>query len=167
MSYDLHTYRAVGPRPSVEEAEAHLEREEAEAEEPARILDEAARAQRAALAEAIAHHDPHLTVQRIGEDAFEFDTNDDRCAVQLVLGADGASITVPYWYDAAQAEAVFARVLGYLRVLGEAGNHHVYDPQTGVAFEPRTVERFDVEVYLQGVGHTAALTRKKPWWRFW
>ena len=51
-------------------------------------------------------------------------------AMQISVYARSAAITVPYWFEGADAERVMARAFEYARVLAETCGYTVWDPQT-------------------------------------
>lgn len=68
---------------------------------------------------------------------------------------DNVSIMVPYWYEGAEIDKVFAQVSACLRVIGKAAGYFVYDSQKEVAYDP-------VKTELGGRGVYAEIMRSLP-----
>jgi hypothetical protein len=124
MSYDLIGLR-VPPGMTVEEFH---EDEERELDDRPPTDEERAAMER--LAQAVAEVDPRA--ERFdGDDFVEF----TRDAIQVSLYARESGITIPYWFDGKQADAMLERAMAYARVLAQQGGYTVYDPQTGEVVE--------------------------------
>jgi len=86
-------------------------------------------------------------------------------AIQVSLYCDQAAISVPYWYEGDQAEAVMARMQAYAAVLTEVGGYTVWDPQT----EEIVTGPGARDVYSAGVDAVKQLAEDPPkrrrWWQ--
>ena len=94
-------------------------------------------------------------------------------AVQLTVYGDHVDIAIPYWYIGADADRVFSQISEYLRIIRRTAGFFVYDPQTGIAFDPEQsvfqdhLEYDKVVKDLPNIAALAGKTRTKPWWKFW
>lgn len=163
MTYDIYCYRPTSKLPSVEEARAVLEgpaRQDTEAREGA------GRVWR--IVEALMQCNPRL--EPFGFDfskvagskeaqekilGAELNTPVGELSLQISVSADEAGITIPYWYEGAEADQVFSIASAYLRILGRTGGFFVYDPQIELAFDPLKDE-------LNGLNLYKMMTRRLP-----
>ena len=143
------------------------------------------------IADALINHNPNLTV-------FEFDyeqiaklqkisvaearlkfrhlelngPEDDDNGIQITLGDDDASVTVPYWHDEADASNTFRAIWEYLKIISEEAGYVIYDPQIDRIIDPRKGFSDALASYgtvMSKIHETLPATspEKKPWWRFW
>jgi hypothetical protein len=161
MSYDLHAFEL----PPGRDAREHYESGDAGvSEEPPTA---AQRAWMDRLAAALMAVDP--AAERVDdEDSVEIDTD----SMQVMVFADQAAISVPYWFEGEEAEAVMRRAHEYARVLHEVGGLTVYDPQLEeVVGEETTSPGASVpamEDTAAGLDELVADDREKvPRWKFW
>jgi hypothetical protein len=187
MSYDLWSF----PVPSGEDPLEMVQRF-MEAEEDAEVLDPdpAKEARKRILAERIVAGNPKmepfvLQYEQIAEMQkitvaeakrkyryIELDCGEGGNGVQVTLHDDHATVTVPYWHQGAQAEAVFTEIWGYLRVLHEEGDCLTYDPQLERMLDlgkdfTEVLKRY-VGVARQVKASSPEIPKAtKPWWKFW
>jgi hypothetical protein len=151
MSYDLEAFH-LPPGTDPGDYESELDDRPPTPEE---------RAAMERLGEAVLAVDPSAE-RHDGDDFIEIDTED---AIQVSLYANEAGISVPYWYEGEQAEAVMARVFEYAAVLREIGGYTVYDPQTGEVVEgPAGRHSYAAGVEMLHSVPDAAPPRQS-WWR--
>lgn len=196
MSYDLYCYPSKSGVPNSAEAQAFVEAVGA-AEESGLAIETSSRAKERVTA-ALVEHNPRLEpfnfdygeiakFQKISEDEaralyrhVELNPPDGDLAIQLTVFDDHVAISVPYWYEGSKADQVFSQLSGYLRVIANASDFLAYDPQTGMAFDPRHTELLDHQHYdkvLQDMPKIVARAKReiaeqsteqpKPWWKFW
>ncbi|MGC4086822.1 MAG: hypothetical protein QM756_02775 [Polyangiaceae bacterium] len=182
MTYDLYfvPYDA-GSEPSA--VQAFLEQESEEGHEAAAAPNERVAAALLALNAGLERFEfDYAEIARLQETSveeaqrqnthIELNTASNN-GIQTTLFSNQASITVPYWYVGEKAEAVFAEIASYAKVLTEQGPYRVYDPQLD-----RVIDDFDeiraaaLERYCYIVRRMprvvrGALNNKKPWWQFW
>lgn len=185
MSYDVYCYRPNSEVPDAKEAETIIT-----AEEDAVFRDdEEARKIKQSIATALIEHNPRL-------EPFKFDHNEiarmlkvsvdeaqarwnhielnppeGELAIQLTIHWDNVILTIPYWYTGPEADAVFQKLTGYLRVIRKSVGFFVYDPQTGRTFDPDKEEFGSHAEYDRIAGNLPAIIAqgapRKPWWKFW
>ena len=161
MSYDLSAF----PLPAGMPAAEYVESDAYEALDDSPPTQE----QRAAMeraAEALLALDPSA-------ERFE----DARCiehtaaaAIQVSLYPRSAGITVPYWYEDSEADAVMERVFAYARVLSETLGYTVWDPQTETVVEPGAPQRDAASAVLSEISSRMdelAQPPRRPWWKIW
>lgn len=190
MSYDLYCYRATSGVPNPAEAQAQVEAiNEAEAEE-AGVTTATSGGIKERITAALIEHNPRLEpfkfdyrkiaeLQKISEDEararyrhVELNSPDGDLAIQLTVCDDHVFIAIPYWYKGSEANQVFSQLSGYLRVIANTSGFFAYDPQSGVAFDPRQTELRDHQHYDRVVADLPKIVAQeenqpKPWWRFW
>lgn len=159
MSYDLDAFR---PRAGLS-AREHYESEAFEESllanaEPTPGL----RAAMMRLADALHALDP-TAERRDDGGCIEISTD----AVQVSLYAGGSSVTLPYWFTGAEADAAVTHAFACARVLRDTGGYAVYDPQTGLKVGEDGDEAAAREAYAQGAAALAEQDRRarRPWWR--
>jgi|tagenome__1003787_1003787.scaffolds.fasta_scaffold20117585_2 hypothetical protein len=154
MSYDLIALRV----PPGTDPLAYYSDEEREEEIDDAPPTASEREQMERLASAVAALDP--SAERYdGDDVIEFTTD----AIQVSLFAREAAITMPYWFDGAEAEQQLARMTAYAQVLREHGGYTVIDPQTEEVVGDTAIA---ADTYA---GTREAVKRigneKRRWWR--
>ena len=162
MSYDLEAFR-VPPEMTPDEFYASEEREAASLEDEAPpTADERAAMER--LADALEAIDP--TAERADGDTFiEINTE----SLQVSLYPNEAAVTIPYWFEGDEADAVMERAFEYARVLRDVGGYTVYDPQNEqvVGDERGTA----AETYRGTMGAVRRIGEevapKRRGWKFW
>lgn len=111
--------------------------------------------------------------------------------IQLSLYSHEAAITVPYWYEGEEADAVMARVFRLAAVVERETGLQGYDPQAGLplaeaaaemGLSRATFDRVAEAMAGMGLGPPAAgpapvaeateepappTGARRPWWRFW
>ncbi len=187
MSYDIYCFRRSSVTPSLEEAQAVVESEEA-LERPE---DEAARQTKQRIVRALMDHNPRLQPfefdhaeiaksmnisERQAREQWkhvELNPPEGDPAIQITVFGDHVSIDIPYWYTGAEADAVFNRLADYLRVLKRSAGYFAFDPQTDRIFDPDKEGLGDHESYervvrgMPAMGEKMAQQLKKPSWKFW
>jgi len=84
----------------------------------------------------------------------EYDSDD---GIEVSLDSDQATISVPYWYEGEQAEAVMERIQRYAAVLTEVGGYTVWDPQTEeVVTGPGARDLYSAGVHA---------VKRRRWWQ--
>ena len=192
MSYDLHFIRAESESDIVAAAEASLAAEENGIN--LGPIDATKERRKHALAEALITADPALSLADFDFPAIaaqeglteeeararfrhlelnngsEVQTN----GIQLTLFDDSASLTVPYWHDAARATAVWSEIWRCVDVLEAVGGFRVYDPQLERPVTRAADAAATLSSYLKGVDFTDTVARRvtespsrRPWWKFW
>ena len=188
MSYDLYCYRAASGVPNVAEAEALVEAinaaEEAGDTKPtssdtkeritAALIEHNPRFERfkfdfSKIAESlkISEDEARLRYQHI-----ELNPPEGDLAIQLTVYDDHVFISIPYWYQGSRADQVFSQLSEYIRVIRETAGFFAYDPQTGIAFDPRQTHLREHQQYDKVVRDlpkiaAEAIKSGKPWWKFW
>ncbi|GAB4070515.1 hypothetical protein GCM10028777_35900 [Angustibacter speluncae] len=115
--------------------------------------------------------------------------------IQLSLYGDEAAITVPYWYDGEEADAVMARVFRLAAVVERETGLQGYDPQAAMPLAEAAAEMGLSRATFDRVAEAMATTwlgppaagpvpvaepsgvsseepappvgPHRPWWRFW
>jgi hypothetical protein len=160
VSYDLYALR-VPTGMTVEDA---LEAQEEEVDRKPTSTERAAMER---LADALTEVDPNA--ERFdGGDLIELTGE----AVQVSVFATSAGLSVPYWFDEAEADPVLERALEYARVLREAGGYTIYDPQLGETLDDDSSARLLGESYSPGRNAVRRLESEaehpaRPRWQFW
>jgi len=188
MSYDLYCYRAASGVPDAGEAQAFIEATN-DAEEAGELKATSSGAKER-IVSALIQYNPRLEpftfdyakiaeFQKISEEEararnqhVELNPPDGDLVIQLTVDDDRVFISIPYWYKGSQADDVFPQLSGYLRVIAETSGLLAYDPQTGVAFDPRQTNLSDHTCYDKVVADLPKLATQtkslpKPWWKFW
>jgi hypothetical protein len=159
MSYDLHAVR-VAAGATIEEA---LEAEEHDDDAPPTAAE---RAEMERLADALMALDP-AAERHDGETFIEIDTP----SMQIGVYARSAGITVPYWFDGGQADAVMTRAYEYAAVLAESGGYTVFDPQIDevvAGAPPEASARIMAQTARSLHGATTEEgAARAPRWKFW
>jgi hypothetical protein len=188
MSYDLYCFLPSSDVPSIEEAQAIVESEEAGGKRDNAKSAETKRK----IVRALTEHNPRLTSfqfdyaeiarsLKISEDQarsewthVELNPPEGDPAIQITVFGDHVSINIPYRYTGSQADVTFEQLSGYLRVIRGATGFFVYDPQTDRVLDPEKEEFGDHKSYEQTVREIPNIVaasklkkREKPWWRFW
>jgi len=186
MSYDLYCYRPSSDVVNLAEAEAFIDQFNA-AEENGEHHNDSSQLREDIVA-ALVQHNPRLerfsfdygkiaeSLKTSVEEArarfqhVELNPPEGDLAIQLIVHGDLVTINVPYWYSDNRADEVFSTLNAYLRVIRKTAGLFVYDPQTGVAFDP-AVTPLNVRQYDETMREipkiAAAAKTKKPWWKFW
>lgn len=161
MSYDLSAF----PLPAGMSAAEYVESDAYEALDDSPPTAE----QRAAMeraAEALLALDP--SAERFeDEGCIELTAAD---AIQVSLYPRSAGITVPYWYEDSEADAVMERVFAYARVLSGTLGYTVWDAQTETVVEPGTADRSAATEILGDISgrmDEIAQPARRPWWKIW
>ncbi len=161
MSYDLTAF----PLPAGMTAAGYVESDAFEAIDDTPPTAEERAAMERAAAEVLAL-DP--SADRFeNEDTIELSTEQ---GIQVSLYARSAGITVPYWYEGAEADAVMERVFAYARVLAETLGYTVWDPQTETVVEPQGSDHGDATQILEDIsGRMDEIVEpeRRPWWKIW
>jgi hypothetical protein len=188
MSYDLYCYKPTSDVPKLNEAEALIE-EITEADESG-IAVKCDSTTRDEIAAALRKHNPRLEKFDFdyGKIAFRLKISENAArarfqhieltpprgdlAIQLTVHHDHVFISVPYWYKGTAADHVFSALSAYLRVIRETAGFFVYDPQSGVVFDPQHSDLENHHEYDQVVAEMPRIAagagkQTKPWWRFW
>jgi hypothetical protein len=188
VSYDLYCFLPSSDPPSVEEAQAIIESEEARGKREDSTSAETKRK----IITALVEHNPHLEPfqfeyteiarsLKISEEQarrewthVELNPPEGDLAIQITVFGDHVSINIPYWYTGSQADATFEQLEDYLRVIRRVVGFLVYDPQTDRIFDPGKEEFGSHESYERTVRDipnilAASKLKKeyKPWWKFW
>jgi hypothetical protein len=160
MSYDLSAF----PLPAGMSAAEYVESEAYEsADDSPPTEEERAAMERAAAA--LMALDP--SAERID---LEHDIEINADTVQISLFAREAGISVPYWYEGAEADAVMDRVFAYARVLAETLGYTVWDPQTATVVEAGAADRGAATEILSDISgrmDEIAQPARRPWWKIW
>ncbi len=190
MSYDFQLLRVSDGRDPTEQARAYLESTAEEEvlnpgppdpakEERKRALAAALRATNPGLEEFSFDHAEIARLEGITEAEareryrhVELNGPEDGNGIQIELFDDSATVTVPYWHHATDAEPVFAEIWGYLGVLEREGGYRTYDPQLDRVLELERDRPAALAAYARGLEVTFAAAKqliepKRPWWRFW
>jgi hypothetical protein len=162
MSYDLDGF----PLPPGRTAQEFIESgdREALADDDSNPTPE----QRAAMertAAALMEIDP--SVERFEDDEAIELTGE---AIQVSLFAREAGITIPYWFEGDEADAVLARAHAYARVIADTLGYTIFDPQTGEVVDTAAPDSTAARAaYGDGVAMTQEIARdtQRPWWKIW
>jgi len=188
MSYDLYCFRIRSDPPSLEEAQAFLESQEAGGPPE----DETARSLKRKIADALLACNPRLQefkidyaaiarTRKISEDLarkefthIELDPGDGDPAVQIFMYNDHVAISMPYWYTGSDADVAFRQINQYLKVIRKEAGYFAFDPQTDRIFDPEMDTIGDHDKYeriatdLPGmIAKEMKRREKKAWWKFW
>ncbi|MCU1309483.1 MAG: hypothetical protein JWO20_608 [Candidatus Angelobacter sp.] len=187
MSYDLYCYSPVSSLPNAVEAEALLNSEESGINADDILASD--RKQR--VAAALMEYNPRLEMfnfdytkiaesRGISEDAarkkwnqIELNAPKGDPAIQFTIYDNHIDVSIPYWYQGVDADRIFSQLSSYLRVIRKATGYFVYDPQTGLAFDPEKhdfgtpTEYEKVVKKLPEIAADAVKGRRKSWWKFW
>ena len=162
MSYDLDAFRLPPGRSAREFIESGdreaLTDDESPPTEAERIAMERAAAALLAL-------DPGA--ERLDDEGWIEITSG---TIQIMLSPREAGITVPYWYEGEEADAVLERMFAYARVLAGELGYTVWDPQNDTIVDPAAPDRAAAsERYDEGVAMTQDIARGtgRPWWKIW
>jgi hypothetical protein len=104
----------------------------------------------------------------------EINTPEDGSGIQIALYGRFAALSVPYWYEGREAEAVFADVERYATLLVERGGYRMYDPQkqrvfatVGEAIASMTADYVGFSASVPEIIAHAEARRRRPWWKLW
>src|SRR3954447_1486283 len=104
----------------------------------------------------------------------ELNGAEDGNGIQITLYDDSAELTVPYWHQGDAAQRVFDEIWSYLRLLQQAGNLTVVDPQIEkfidlATDQPAVMARYRavVEKIPEILADAERRSKRKPWWKFW
>ena len=165
-------------------------------ENPVEMHDDACEQRKHRIAEALLANNPQLeqfefdyekiaSLQHISlEEArtqyahIELNTPEGEHATQITISDYEVVITIPYWYEGEQAQAIFQKISTYLKIINNEAGYFVYDPQTEQVFDPQHEEFGNVEGYesmtrkmpeiaLKAAKEMEAAKGQKPWWKFW
>jgi hypothetical protein len=143
MSYDIYCFRPSSDVPTLEEAHAIVESEETGGQPEDSVSLETKRK----IVSALIEYNPGLKPfkfdypelarkRKISEEQarqkfnhIQLDPSEGELAIQLTVFSDHIFICIPYWYRGSQADAAFAQLENYLRVIRNAAGYFAYDPQ--------------------------------------
>ena len=182
MSYDLHLLR---PRPgeSLEEAAMRDGEEDSRTSPP----DPQKEALKRKVADALVAYDAKLEIfkfdyaeiarlQKISADQARqqfrhIELNDEEAGIQIILGDDGAGVSIPSWHSGEKAQSALRRMLAYAQIICRETGMQAYDPQVGEAVDLSDLDKI-VPVYVGQVRYVDTLRAdakkpSRPWWKFW